>query len=353
MKDEEQIKDYKIDSKKFIVVMKKKEKTAEPVAAAAAPTVTSPEVTSPATSTQTAVESQRPEVPPGASGGVSSTAETSNNEGVIHNMMELGYSRRLVEAALRLSYNNPDVACEYLISERITEDNMDSVEADNLALGGVRDELMDLVDAYDNSRSGGNSGSGNPENEPLAFLRSQPQFNAMRQQIQENPQFLNTVLQQIGVNNPGLLKLISDNQAAFVNMINEPLNNNNNNNNNNNQNAGPVAAAVPERMQEEIPAAGEQQLNLAANDDLLAATLASQLADEDDDAEGVPQQQAGPQEPSQEQGIRVELPNLTESDRAAIGRIREISGFSEIEVIQAYIACGKNEELAINFLFTD
>lgn len=49
----------------------------------------------------------------------------------------------------------------------------------------------------------------------------------------------------------------------------------------------------------------------------------------------------------------VELPDLTEGDRAAIRRIIEISGFSEIEVIQAYIACGKNEELAVNFLFTD
>lgn len=44
---------------------------------------------------------------------------------------------------------------------------------------------------------------------------------------------------------------------------------------------------------------------------------------------------------------------LNDTDRAAIRRIQEISGFSEIEVIQAYIACGKNEDLAADFLFTE
>lgn len=270
MKDEEQIKDYKIDSKKFIVVMKKKEKVEAPAVvatpAAAAPAATSSSSTPAATETKKPAEEKKPE-----EGSTSSSS--ADNEPVIRNMMELGYTRRLVEAALRLAYNNPDVACEYLISERITEANMDTAEADNLALGGVRDDLMDLADAYDNSR-----GQANPENEPLAFLRTQSQFHQMRQQIQENPQFLNTVLQQIGVNNPGLLKLISENQTAFVNMINEPLNNNNNNTNNNRNTSAaatpaPAAAAPMEGVQEARTAPAGQDLDLTANDDLLGELM--------------------------------------------------------------------------------
>lgn len=60
--------------------------------------------------------------------------------------------------------------------------------------------------------------------DPLAFLRSQPQFQQMRQVIQQNPQLLNAVLQQIGQTNPALLQLISRNQESFVRMLNEPAN---------------------------------------------------------------------------------------------------------------------------------
>lgn len=110
------------------------------------------------------------------------------------------YEREQVEQALRASFNNPDRAVEYLLT--------------GIPAQLFEDLPEDQLEAQEQLQDHGQH--------PLAFLRMQPQFQQMRQVIQQNPQLLNAVLQQIGQTNPALLQLISQNQEAFVRMLNEP-----------------------------------------------------------------------------------------------------------------------------------
>jgi len=53
----------------------------------------------------------------------------------------------------------------------------------------------------------------------LAFLRNQPQFQQLRQVVAQNPQALEPLLQQIGAANPALMQLIVENQQEFMQML--------------------------------------------------------------------------------------------------------------------------------------
>nr|BAM18172.1 UV excision repair protein rad23 [Papilio xuthus] len=183
-------------------------------------------------------------------------------ESTVQSIMDMGYNRQQVEQALRASFSNRERAVEYLIT-------------------GIPEELLQEQEAEES-----------PEEDPLAFLRDQPQFQQMRAVIQQNPSLLNTVLQQIGQTNPALLQAISQHQQAFVRMLNEPVN---------------------------PPAPG--------------------AAVEDSGAEN-PMPQPPPS-----------VVQVSPQDREAIERLKAL-GFPEHMVIQAYFACEKNENLAANFLLS-
>jgi UV excision repair protein RAD23 len=55
------------------------------------------------------------------------------------------------------------------------------------------------------------------------FLRQHPQFNALRMMVQQQPELLQPVLQQLGQANPGILSLINQNQQEFIQLLNEPI----------------------------------------------------------------------------------------------------------------------------------
>uniref|UniRef100_A0A3B5A1D3 UV excision repair protein RAD23 n=1 Tax=Stegastes partitus TaxID=144197 RepID=A0A3B5A1D3_9TELE len=143
-------------------------------------------------------------------------------ENLVSEIMSIGYEREQVVAALRASYNNPDRAVEYLLmgipveaSEPSQQEPIRPSALPNPSTPATQQPQQ--PPAASNSKSSVSSG-GNP----LEFLRNQPQFQQMRQIIQQNPALLPALLQQLGRDNPQLLQQITQHQERFVQMLNEP-----------------------------------------------------------------------------------------------------------------------------------
>merc|ERR1719273_2201567 len=115
---------------------------------------------------------------------------------MVQNIQDMGYERSQVEAALRASFNNPDRAVEYLLTGIPPQMDVGGGPAAVVG-GGAAPAAVPATGAA-------------PGENPLAFLRDHEMFQQIR-----------SVLQQIGQSNPQLLQIISQNQEAFIRMINE------------------------------------------------------------------------------------------------------------------------------------
>uniref|UniRef100_A0A4W4EWH6 UV excision repair protein RAD23 n=1 Tax=Electrophorus electricus TaxID=8005 RepID=A0A4W4EWH6_ELEEL len=276
LQDDTPIKEYKIDEKNFVVVMVSKPKP--PPVAPEPPTKSAPTPTpsssssSPPPPTPAALpffsdEDNSPCDPP-------ATVSPSNitgleYEAMLKEIMSMGYERERVVSALRASFNDPDRAVEYLLNGIPTVPVQETRPAAALAPAPAA------------------------QPNPLEFLRSQPQFQTMRQVVQQNPSLLPSLLQQLGQENPELLQQISQHQELFIQMLNAP------------------------------PGEGDGEgLEGAEHADV------GVIGDE---------------------GAPVNYIQVTAQEKEAIERLKAL-GFPEALVVQAYFACEKNENLAANFL---
>ncbi|XP_051558657.1 UV excision repair protein RAD23 homolog A-like [Myxocyprinus asiaticus] len=293
LQDDTPIKDYKIDEKNFVVVMVSKTKSppAPPVPPPELPKSAAPSSSSPPPVPAPAAicipKDECPDDPPisvspvqspdGGRGLVADGEDASSTlvtgqeyDAMLTNIMSMGYERDKVVAALKASYNNPHRAVEYLLN------GIPSVPVQETSPAPVQ------LPTDTPSTEGEN---------PLEFLRSQPQFQSMRQVIQQNPSLLPALLQQLGQENPELLQQISQHQELFIQMLNAPVG-------------------------EGEGGDGGEFADLGAIGD-----------------EGAP-------------GSYIQV---TPQEKEAIERLKAL-GFSEALVVQAYFACEKNENLAANFL---
>ena len=117
---------------------------------------------------------------------------------------------------------------------------------------------------------------------------------------QNDPSKLTNILQNIQQSDPDLFSLINEKEDEFKNLLEQPVN------------------------QDDLRAfrSFQQELGLGG----------------------------GEGGHHQHQGGQIRL-NLTPQDREAINRLKELGNFEEADVVQAYIACDKNEEMTANYLF--
>ncbi|GJN68851.1 UV excision repair protein (RadW) [Purpureocillium lilacinum] len=271
LKDEETVQSYNIEEKGFVVCMvnKPKEKPAPspaPPAPAAEASAAAPATplrmrtpTVPAAPAQSS--SAQPAVPatPTPHGASDASAGAGDSSGLamgaerteaIASMEAMGFERSQIEAAMRAAFNNPDRAVEYLLNG--IPDNIQQEQQQRRAAappagsapsqtapahGGDDDGSVNLFDLAAQQGSGGATrGSGGSAAAAAAaaatasqggdlgnldFLRDNAQFQQLRQVVQQQPQMLEPILQQLGAGNPQLAQLIASNPDQFLQLLGE------------------------------------------------------------------------------------------------------------------------------------
>lgn len=188
----------------------------------------------------------------------------------IANMEAMGFPRDQIDRAMRAAFFNPDRAVQYLLEgipenlqqEQAAQQQQQQAQSPQqrgvAAAGGNTatspppadvggDEPVNLFEAAagrntggaggglgaglgaglgGGARSGGTPGSGGAGAgaggaNNLDFLRNNPQFLQLRQVVQQQPQMLEMILQQVAAANPQLAQIITQNPEQFMQLLAE------------------------------------------------------------------------------------------------------------------------------------
>lgn len=255
----------------------------------------------------------------------SAFTQGDEREATIQNIMEMGYDRPQVEAALRAAFNNPHRAVEYLLTgipeslQRNPNQSASAPVAESTTDGASGIQEHDGHDEHDDDEDrgenlfeaaaaaaageGGNTGAGAGgtgagDVDAGGDLGEDTQMRLLRTALQTNPELIQPLLEQLAASNPQVAALIQQDPEGFIRSF------------------------------------------LGSGDDL-------GLDFEEGEGEGEVGEGAGQgDEPGT---VRIAL---TEQDESAINRLCEL-GFDRNLVIQVYMACDKNEEVAADILFRD
>ncbi|OBT67189.1 UV excision repair protein Rad23 [Pseudogymnoascus sp. 23342-1-I1] len=281
LQDANTVESYKIEEKGFIVCMVSKPKPA-PAAAAAPkePATPAPAASSstpappPVVASNTGTNTGIPSTPSPAGAGVAATnapapAQPQFNDPsaltigsqraeAVANLESMGFERASIDAAMRAAFYNPDRAVEYLLNgipedlQREQRPAAPQAAAPGAGAGDAQspppaqpaagDEGVNLFEAAAQAGRGG-AGPGARGANPFAaaagagagagaagaqaglgnldWLRNNPQFQQLRQVVQQQPQMLEPILQSVGAGNPQLAQLIGQHPEQFLQLLGE------------------------------------------------------------------------------------------------------------------------------------
>lgn len=358
LKDDQTIEACGIKVNDFLVVMVAKAKKVAapaPAPAAAAAPAEAPK-TPAATEAKPAAVEKPAETPAPAAAAETPAAPARPSEPdfpaeVISNLTGMGFPEAEVRHCLRAANGNPDIAVEFLTN-------------------GIPPGMQPGEQGAASPAPGSSSGA------PLAALRNHPQFNDLRRLVQSNPQMLQTVLTQIGQQQPDLLAEINANQETFLAMMNEPVSESSTSTSSSSapapSSSSPAAGpgglpagmlegmANPAQMAQMIQSMGPEELNQMAgmmglSPDQLRTTaqMLGQIPPEQLQQYMMQAMQGGG--PGGLGGLMggggggQQVLRLSEEEMAAVDRLTEM-GFDRTDAAQAFLACDKNEALAANLL---
>ncbi|KAF2754480.1 UV excision repair protein Rad23 [Pseudovirgaria hyperparasitica] len=273
LQDDKTVESYNIEEKGFIVCMVSKPKVAAGAASAskavpstpAPATIRTPAAPAPAASSTT---SNAPATPSPAPAAPQTSEQNFNDpsaltmgnqrDAAIANMESMGFERADIDRAMRAAFFNPDRAVEYLLTG-IPESALREEQAraaptqptagaaappaaanTGAATSAGSDEPVNLFEAAAQAGQGGRGAgargaaaggqagaaaaalagsAGTPGS--LDFLRNNPQFQQLRQVVQQQPQMLEPILQQVGSGNPELARLIGQHPDQFLQLLAE------------------------------------------------------------------------------------------------------------------------------------
>lgn len=177
------------------------------------------------------------------------------------------------------------------------------------ALSAITNTKGDVQLAIDNIVNGYCCSDNSENNSDDTVLMLQKAASIIKVLCVEEPSGLDTVLQNIQQHDPILMEMISENEDKFKEMLSVPLN------------------------EKDIQIFEEYQKDNDNEDD---SNCYSQVSHSQCDESS--------------SSVYLQQIELTQEEVNAIGRLKELTGVNEDEIVQVYLACGKNEEVAASIL---